>query len=235
MILLDKLTLQNFDIFAPLSKPAFEQVYKRIRVCGVERRFEPGEIIAHPGVPAQYVHFILSGSIKANSYSDDGAEIHVTRFSGKNRMFFFITCFNGALIRSYYSAETSCHLLLLHKEDIRSMMDDIPEFRWAVINALCTAMNSRLEHLYNLNYKKAKHRICAYLISVCQNEYITLGSNTINITMTQEELASYLNITRPVLSKELHKLQNEGYINIVGRKKIFIPAVEKLNEVLSDA
>ena len=227
--------LKKLDMFSNLSAEVLEQVVLRLRACGIERNAKAGEIIAYPGQPARYVFFVLSGVVKSNAYSLSGKEIHLSHFGEKaKQMFFFVTCFTNTPIRSYYFAVADSHLLLVHKADIISMMDDIPDFRWAITLDFCNSMQSRLEHFYNLEYKKAQQRICAYLLDKSSRAYVNSGEFLVTLPFNQEQFAIYLNMTRPVLSKELHQLQNKGYIRLLGRRKILIVDVETLQQTLVD-
>lgn len=57
------------------------------------------------------------------------------------------------------------------------------------------------------------------------------GSNTIELNMTREAMADYLNVARQSLSRELSAMQDEGLILVSG-KKIVILQQEQLEEYL---
>ena len=64
-----------------------------------------------------------------------------------------------------------------------------------------------------------RERFVVYL-----QENRTANSNCVTIAHTQSELAEYLNVTRPALSKEINKMTKEGIILMTGKK------IEILNE-----
>ncbi len=232
--MITKEMLKRLNMFSDISGEVLENIYLRLRISAIERAFKPGEIIAYPGQPARFVHLVLSGRVTSNTYSLEGREMHMAHFGGlSNQMFFFVTCFSNAPIRSYYLAVEESHLLLIRKEDIIALMDDIPEFRWAVIVDFCCTMQSRLEHLYNLDYKKVKQKICAYLLTQSTRASVMSGEFLVMLPFNQEQFALYLNVTRPVLSKELHRLQDSGYIRLMGRRKILICDVEQMQQILN--
>lgn len=221
-------------MFSDLSDGVLEHVCSRLRTCGIERVYQPGEIVAYPGQPAQYVHLVLSGRVISSAYSLEGQETHLAHFGDlDNPMFFFLTCFSNAPIRSFYLSAVESYLLLIRKRDLVSLMDDLPEFRWAITVGFCCAMQSRLEHLYNLEYKKVKQKICAYLLTQSSKNAVLSGEFLVEMPFNQEDFAIYLNVTRPVLSKELHQLQNNGYIQLLGRRKIKICDVERMQQILN--
>jgi len=69
-----------------------------------------------------------------------------------------------------------------------------------------------------------RQKIAAYLLS------LPMKDNVVTLPMKREQMASYLNVARPSLSRELLKMQEEGLI-IVANSKITIPDPELLEEL----
>lgn len=84
--------------------------------------------------------------------------------------------------------------------------------------------NGKLQCLHGfaiktLSRKTVRERFVVYLF-----ENRISNSTSITIAHTQSELAEYLNVTRPALSKEINKMTKEGIILMTGKK------IEVLNE-----
>ena len=232
--MITKENLRSLDIAASLSEDAFDQVFRQIQNCGIERIAKAGEIIAYPGHPTKYIYFVISGSIRSNSYTPNGKKPPASSFfSDSLNMIFFVNCFTGTPIRSYYYAAEDSHLLLVHIDDLTAIMDAVPELRRTLLQSFCNSVQDRLEHLYTLSYKKSRQRICAFLLTQCTRDFVFSGEHLVLIPFNQEEWAEYLNMTRPVLSKELHTLQDSGANTIQGRKKIYVPSIELLADIVS--
>lgn len=58
-----------------------------------------------------------------------------------------------------------------------------------------------------------RERIIVYLLEVCPP-----GSNVVNLNHDQTQLAEYLNVSRPALSKEINKMVKEGLIAVSGKR-----------------
>ena len=71
--------------------------------------------------------------------------------------------------------------------------------------------NHQIEVLTSGNLRQ---RIATYLLENCN------ADNQVNLQMNREDLASYLNTTRPSLSRMRLNLQEEGTIRLAGRKTI---------------
>lgn len=70
--------------------------------------------------------------------------------------------------------------------------------------------------------KSLRHKIVAYL-----SEHLTADGVTVRITDTREQMAADLNVTRPSLSRELSKLQQEGLI-LIKQNQVIMLDQEKL-------
>ena len=79
--------------------------------------------------------------------------------------------------------------------------------------------NRQIEVLTSGNLRQ---RVAAYLLENCNPDY------RVRLHMNREDLAVYLNTTRPSLSRMLLTLQDEGIIRLVGRKVIEITDYERL-------
>lgn len=89
-------------------------------------------------------------------------------------------------------------------------------------NFLCITGNCNactVSRLKALSRKTVRERFVVYLF-----ENRISNSTSITIAHTQSELAEYLNVTRPALSKEINKMTKEGIILMTGKK------IEVLNE-----
>ena len=229
-----KKELKNLNIFSALSEADFARAYELIYQHGIERFAKAGEIIFTPGHLAKCVCFILSGLVKSKNYTSEGKEMNVAYFNpDMHSMIFFITCFSESPIKAYYFAETDTKVLLISKEDIIMMMNEVPGLRDSLLHSFCSSMEARLEHLYNLEYKKIRQRICAYLINRYQKKQLTSESFSVVIPFRQEDFATFLYTSRAALSRELHSLHDEGYITLVGRREIYVPSINKLRDLLA--
>ncbi|SCN22065.1 DNA-binding transcriptional dual regulator Crp [Clostridium sp. N3C] len=67
-------------------------------------------------------------------------------------------------------------------------------------------LNKKVEYL---SIKSIRSKICAYL----WDQYKKTGDTNITLSLNRNELASFLNVSRPSMSREICKLRDEGVIN----------------------
>ena len=75
-----------------------------------------------------------------------------------------------------------------------------------------------------LSYKNIRSRFIAYLF-----EQRFGDDHSINMEHNQVELADYLGVTRPALTKEISKMAKEGLLSIRGKQVVLlnIPGLER--------
>jgi len=74
-----------------------------------------------------------------------------------------------------------------------------------------------------------RQRIAYYL------QFLSQGHKTVDLPLNREELAAYLNATRPSLSRELAHMQEEGILYLNGRKKVHILDFDLLQNEIGGA
>ena len=71
-----------------------------------------------------------------------------------------------------------------------------------------------------------KQRVAAFLLE--ESETQQSRSSIVSLSLNREELAAFLNTTRPSLSRMLQQMQEEGLLRIVSRSQIEITDEEGL-------
>lgn len=90
----------------------------------------------------------------------------------------------------------------------------------AILSNKALMLNKKLEYI---SIKNLRTRICRYI----HEEYIKTGKTTLMISMNRNQLADYLNVTRPALSRELCVMKEEGIIDFY-KSAIKIQDIDKL-------
>ena len=81
----------------------------------------------------------------------------------------------------------------------------------ACLSGQTTRLNTTL---YVLSQRSLRDKILAFAYIMCSRS----GSDTFDLNMTQNQLAAYLRVARPSLSRELRILKKESILKVDGRK-----------------
>jgi len=172
------------------------------------------------------LYLILNGEVELGSINVNGKVLRITNISegedfGEVELFLNKDRYSG-----YAKAKTDVKLLEIAKDFFGGRCEkNCSHHSKVVFNMLelfakrTDENNQQLEVLTSGNLKQ---RIATYLLEHADN------NNLVSLSMNREELALYLNTTRPSLSRTLLSLQEDGFIHLSSRKSIKILDAEAL-------
>ncbi len=125
-----------------------------------------------------------------------------------------------------YTARTDVRALVIPKEGVALLLSRFEVFRLNVVNLLSTCVYRRGRWLWHNLSGDAEKRIVNFIHSRC---VYPAGEKVLEISM--ENLGSQINEPRMNVSRALNRLQKENLV-LLKRKKIIIPALEKLIQAI---
>lgn len=229
---------ENDSIIQALSKSALckeftqDELLSLLEENNTEiKKYEKGSFVFEEGDVPDRLYVLIYGLVEVSKLTFSGKKILITAIENPGDMFSEVYMFMG---KSKYdmSAQTGEESLIL------SISSEFFENISYNTNALAAEkirknlMSIFAMKAYNLSGKvrllgcgSIREKISLYLI---ENQ---TPSGEIAKNPSREELADYLNVTRPSLSRELGNMEKEGIIRLDGRK-IVIVSQEKLEEYL---
>ncbi|GAA0725471.1 Crp/Fnr family transcriptional regulator [Clostridium malenominatum] len=96
----------------------------------------------------------------------------------------------------------------------------------AVLSNKILMLNRRVK---TLSYQSIRQKICSYLLFIYENQ----KSQLIKLPISRKEMAEYLGVPRPSLSREMINMQDEGLIEF-DKNIIKIMDIEVLEDILSE-
>jgi CRP-like cAMP-binding protein len=110
-------------------------------------------------------------------------------------------------------AQTNCTVMFFSKDKIVGCCERVcPSHKRLIMNMLkvvsdrALMLNKKVEYL---SIKTLRGKISTYLLE----EYAKTGKNTFQLSLNRNELADFINVSRPSLSRELGKMRDEGLID----------------------
>jgi len=119
---------------------------------------------------------------------------------------------NNTLPATFTALEDSV-ILMATKDSTFKVISQDPQ---VLHNFLCIAGNCNIctvSRLKPLSRKTVRERFIVYLY-----EHKKKDSLVVDIMHTQSQLAEYLNVSRPALSKEINKMMKEGLVIMEGKR-----------------
>ena len=219
---MDSSALTNNMLFRGMDGKEIESALKLLEAR--EREYNKGDVILHAGDKTLQMGLVLTGSVTVESNDMWGNR---TILSHVGRGQFFAETY--ALLREPLlvdvTANENCRILFLR---MQALDGDHGKWRTTLLSNLLTVSAHKNLHLsgrsFHTSPKSIRGRVMSYLNSVS----IQTGKSEFDIPFDRQQLADYLNVERTALSKELGKMQKDGYFTV--RKNHFVILKSEINE-----
>ena len=177
------------------------------------KTLEEGEYAFHLGDDVSYIYIILEGTIEIAKETISGGR-NIVAFLGSSQLFGEgVVCTTKRLAPVSAKATSKTTLLLIPYEKILKTCGNSCTFHNQLIRNMMLLLG---EKNYALNYKidllmlkGMREKLITYLLHESQIQ----NSLSFNISLNRNELADYLNVSRPSMSRELGRLKSEGLID----------------------
>ncbi|MDD2422260.1 MAG: Crp/Fnr family transcriptional regulator [Heliobacteriaceae bacterium] len=155
---------------------------------------------------------VLAGKVMVTKENAAGNRVIMGVF-GPGEIFAEIAVFSGKGVSpaTVYAQET-CTVMFLSPEKITTCEKMCPCHRQLVINLLhilsekALLLNRKVEYLA---IKSLRAKICTFLLE----QHKKSGRAIFTLPLKRDQLAEFLNVSRPSLSRELGRMRDEGLID----------------------
>lgn len=200
---------------APLFQGIAPEDLQALTECfrPVVRSYQKGEIAVLAGEPLRAIGVVLSGEAEILHENAAGSQSLIA-LAPQGSTFGEVAAFAGqAVWPSTVTARRDSVLLFLppdrflgncpracgfHKVLMQNML--------RILSEKAIRLNRKVEYL---EIKGIRQKLCAYLLE----QRRTGGADTFILPMNKNELADYLNVSRPSMSREFGKLRDEGLLD----------------------
>lgn len=199
--------------------PLFKGAPESLRASLTERldarlyALEKNEIVAHQGTVCRVLYVLLEGRVRTDLIDEWGNRVMIETIVAP-RSFATPHLFSrDQTLPATFTATMPSTLLMAPRESVFRLISEEPyllkNFRHVSGNCNhCTSVRLRI-----LTQRTVRNRFVAYLLDrpTGPDGWFTAEHNT-------SQLAHYLCVTRPALSKEISKMVREGLIAVEGRR-----------------
>ena len=207
---------------------------EEIELCLKEARadilgFRKGEMIFNQGDKPRYITILVEGSVSVGNDSVNGKRSILGMFSNPGELFGEVFLFlNHDEYANYACASSPSKILEIPKEYLTRLGDKPSALQNKMLSNLLTIFAERTYYLNNrlqvLSCSTLKQKIARFILQNMNDR------DRVTLKMSREEFADFLNAARPSLSRELMKMQEDGYIKVV-RKDLIVKNLEGLKSL----
>ncbi len=184
--------------------------------------YERNDVISIVGTPCKALYIVLMGEVDIEKFSDDGDSILIKKimptqsfgemvaFSSKN---VWPASAKAAKKSRVIAIDSSKIIVTGNKVFISNFL--------SLLSNRAMFLNNRISYLV---LKRTRARISKYLLDV----YKIKQSKEFKINLNREDMAKFLAITRPALSRELSRMKSERIIDY-SKNEFTIMDIQKLS------
>ncbi len=208
------LALKRVPFFANLNKSEISSLASKLII----RRFSPNQIIFHLGDPAGLLYIISSGKVKISHSTAEGQEA-VLAILGAGDFFGELALLDDSPRSA--SAETlkDTETLTLHRDEFLNYLDNNPAFARHVLNVLARRIRHLNNQISDIFFLDLPARLARTLILLAdQHGRKTADGITIELALTQTDLAEMTGATRVSINKAIGRFRRANWVIIDGRE-----------------
>lgn len=200
--------LRNSSLFAVLSEPELDALAARAAM----RSFGAGELLFSEGDPCAGLYIVVRGRVRIFKSSPDGRE-QVLSIEGPGGSIAELPVFDGGPYPASVSALEPSDLVFLAREDFRALCLENPEVGLKVLQVVGARLRRLVGIIEELSFSTVRHRLISWIIRESKANGATFTMNT-----SHQELAAQIGTVRELVSRNLARLQAQGFIAIHGRE-----------------
>ncbi len=192
------------------------------------KKFQTGSMISQSGEPVNALMIILSGTLKGEMSDFAGRVIKIEDIPAPGVIASAFMFGNRNTFPVNVTSVSDGELLYIKKSDFLKMLRINDELLVNFLDMISNRSQFLSEKIKFLSFKTIRGKLANFILQKAGKDksFITLG-------MTQNELADFFGVTRPSVARSLGELENEGYIEAIG-KNIKIIDKEGLAELTSE-
>jgi CRP-like cAMP-binding protein len=215
--------LRKSPLFASLTDKEMEALAGRVS----NRRFERGALLFSEGDACTGLFLVASGKVRIFKLSAAGRE-QVLAIEGPGSSFAELPVFDGGNYPASASALEDAEVLFISRKDFQNFCREHPEVALKVIAVVGSRLRRLVGIIEDLSFTTVRQRLIALLLRLTQASGTPSKEGVrVELTKTHQDLAAELGTVRELVSRNLSRLQAEGFLEVDGRR-IVVKDVEGL-------
>ncbi|WP_027724948.1 Crp/Fnr family transcriptional regulator [Tuberibacillus calidus] len=216
--------LKRVPLFSELTH---EELTKLSQITS-EKTIGKKQFIFMEGEKREAVYFIRSGVVKVFRVDENGNE-QVINLLQTGEMFPHIGFFDEGPYPSTAQAMEETHLLVIRVDDFNELLMMYPRIAIKVMKIMGQKIKQLANRIQEFISQDVQHRLIHTLLRLSDQHLAEDGSATIEMPLTNQDVANMVGTTRETINRIFNQLKKEGLIE-TSRKRIYIPNVDALKE-----
>lgn len=216
--------LRRTPLFANLTPKEMQALANRVSM----RHFHAGEMLFTEGDPCLGLFVVAAGSVRIFKLSPAGRE-QILAVEGPGNSFAELPVFDGGNYPASASALGDTELLFISRKDFQNFCREHPDVGLKVIAVVGSRLRRLVEIIEELSFTTVRQRLIAVILRLAEQGKPAKEGLTLQMTLSHQELAAELGTVRELVSRNLSRLQAEGFLLVDGRRIVIkdLPGLKK--------
>ena len=212
--------LKAVALFAPLTDHELQFLAARSSL----KSYSPGALLFSEGDPCAGLYVVASGRVRIFKTSANGRE-HVLAIEGPGSSIAELPVFDGGNYPASAAALEPSELVFVSRKDFRAICLEHPEVALKVLQVVGARLRRLVGIIEELSFTTVRHRLISWLLRQAKNEGRPSARGvTFSLGASHQELAAQIGTVRELVSRNMARLQAQGFIEINGREVVILDA-----------
>ena len=219
--------LSRVPLFASLKEAQLAKLTEKLRT----RNHRAGEVIFHQDDPGTLLYIVKSGRVKITTASPEGEEI-IMAILNEGDSFGEIALLDGQPRSANTVAIEATRTLTLDRGDFLDILARYPEMVSAVLAAVAAGWRRTSHLLEDAIFLDLPGRLAKRLLQLAEKHGVQTDQGIqVDLSLTQQDLAATVGVSREALNKQLALFQDRGLVALA-KKRITILRPKELKKLI---
>ena len=203
---------------APLFTSLTSEEIRALAIRATRKRFHKSEQLFAEGDPCSGLFLVVNGKVRIFKLSPSGRE-QILAVEGPSSSFAELPVFDGGNYPAAASALEDTEVLFISRKDFQNFCREHPDVALKVIAVVGSRLRRLVGIIEELSFTTVRQRLIALLIRLAEASTGRPEKGIqIELPKSHQDLAAELGTVRELVSRNLSRLQAEGFLEVEGRK-----------------
>lgn len=210
--------LRGIPLFSCLDPEEFKEVQHRI----VEKRFHKNQVVLMEEDTASYIYIVYGGKVRVVHLGNDGSE-RILAVHKRGDIFGEMALLDAKTAPATVIAMEEAEIGLLSKETFQKLLLKNEKVLLQLVDILCKRLREAQLVLKAIALPDAEQRLRSILnhLSLLHGVRDDRGV-VIALRLTHKELAGYTSVSRETVTRLLHRMSEEGDLEMLENRTILL-------------
>ncbi len=205
--------LRRTPLFANLTESELQALASRTS----QKKFHKDEQLFAEGDPCAGLYLVAAGKVRIFKLSPAGRE-QILAVEGPGSSFAELPVFDGGNYPAAASALEDTEVLFISRKDFQNFCRQHPDVALKVIAVVGSRLRRLVGIIEELSFTTVRQRLIALILRLAQADGTASKEGIrVELTKSHQDLASELGTVRELVSRNLGRLQAEGFLDVEGR------------------